>query len=51
MGRKIKESTDSTFMRKNDRIYFNMKDNKDKNIILVQISMVHFVHFSEQYCK
>ena len=40
-GEKYKESTYSKFVRKNDRRYINLKNNKDKNIIVVQYTMVH----------
>ena len=49
--RKYKEIIDSIFMRKNDRKDFNNKNDKNKNIIVVQYTMVHFVQLSEQSCK
>ena len=33
---------------KNGRRYFNVKNNKNNNIILVQYTMVHYDHFSKQ---
>ena len=44
-----KESTDSKFLRKNYRRYFNLKNDKNKNIIVVQYTMVHYVHFRSNH--
>ena len=49
--RKYKESTDSKFVRKFDRRYSNLKNEKNRNIIVVQYTMEHFVRFSEQSRK
>ena len=39
------------FWEKNDKIYLNIKNSKNKNIIVVQYTMVNYVHFSEKSCK
>ena len=40
--RKYRESTDLKFARNIDRRYFNLKDEKNKIIIVVQYTMEHF---------
>ena len=42
--REYQESTDSNAFRKNDRRYFNLKHNTNKNIIVVQYTMVHYIN-------
>ena len=49
--RKYQEITESKILGGNERWYFNMKHFKNKNIILVQYTMVHYVHFYKQSCK
>ena len=46
--RKYQEITDSIFVGENDQFYFDLKHDKNKNIIVVQYTMVHYVHFSKQ---
>ena len=48
---KYKESIDSKLVRKYDRRYFNLKNDKDKNIIVVQYKMAIFVHLIAKYHK
>ena len=43
--RKYKESPGSKFVSKNDRRYFNLKNEKNKNITVVLYTMDHVVHF------
>ena len=48
---KYKEITDSKFVRKIDKRYFNLKNEKNKNIIKALYTKEIFFHYSEQYCK
>ena len=44
--RKYKKSTNSKFVRKSYRRYFNLKNDKNKDIIVVLYTMEVFVRFS-----
>ena len=48
---KNKLTTDSIFVRKNDRRYFNLKNDKNNDIIVLQYKMIHYVYFSKQSRK
>ena len=41
------ENIKKAICEKNGRRYFNLKNDKNRNIIVVQYKMVHYVHFSE----
>ena len=51
----VTKNTKKTHIRnlweKNDRWYFNLNNDKNKNIILVKYKMVHYVHFPKQSRK
>ena len=51
MRETIQDTTDSIFVRKNNKRYFNLKNNKNKNIIEIEYNKVYFVHSIEQYRK
>ena len=48
---KYKDSTHSKIVRKIYRVYFNLTNEKNKNITVVLYKMENFVHVSLKSCK